>query len=164
VAGQLTQPVSFGTYQISLPREFTFLPPKGQTPADLKMFAWQGPAAPGEPPPLLFVGILSDKKILEDAKKNMRQVLVNYSAGLTDSIGAHIAGRGATETGSLDGIGWTRFQWSGATTSQVPAAGFAYGAIDDASVIAIIPINFGADAGARSMLMESIIATFKKTK
>ena len=77
-------------------------------------------------------------------------------------MGIRIARRDSTETGLLDGITFSRLAWSGATKDGTPAFGLTYGAIDDARVIMINAIGFGADWQRQKGLMEGIVATFKR--
>lgn len=161
LAGELTQQGNLGKWRIMLPKEFTLMPPGPNVPPDVKSYFWKGQSTADVPPPMFVVMVFSDKETVEEGKRSMRQSLVNVSAGITDSVGIVIGSRERTETGSLDGIEFTRFKWFGTTKNHIGVTGLVYGAIDDSTAIVIITMNCGTDARKGSTLMETIIATFK---
>lgn len=159
---QLKRTGEIGAYGLSLPHEFTALEVPRGLPGNMKMASWKGPARPDAAPGSLIVALLPDDKAVAEASKNMRQFLVNFSAGVTDSGGTKIVTRGPTESGTLGGIGFSRFGWSGSGPGGSAAQGFAYGAIDNGQVIAFVVQNFGASAATENKLLEAALATFKK--
>jgi len=158
---QLKQAVEAGDFRLSLPLKFTAIDVPRGLPAGMKMSAWKGEGKAGEAPPTLSVSAFSDGKVVKEAA-NMRQFLVNYSAGVTESTGIKISRREATESGQLGGIGFSRFKWSGTAANGTDARGVVYGAIDNGRVIAIIAMCFGTSAETQNKLMEAAIATFKR--
>jgi hypothetical protein len=159
-ADELTQTVTFDKYQMSLPKGYAADPPKSA--GSMKVFSWKGPAPADLPPPVLIATVTADKKLVEEAKKNMRQTLVNYSAGTTTSSGIKIAKRGPTETGSLAGIEFSRFTWSGTTAAGVAVSGLAYGGIDEPNAVILLAINFGPNTAGADRLSEAAIATLRR--
>lgn len=157
----LTKKETFGTYSILLPNDFTSNAQPSLLPS-LQSFSWKGPSREGGPPSIFVVTIFSNPKAVADATKNMRQFLVNYSAGLTDESGVNIARREATETGALDGIAFSRFRWTGTAKNQQTAQGFAYGGIDGNKLITVVTFSVGGDGEATNKLLESIVATLKR--
>jgi hypothetical protein len=157
---QLTQTATFDQYQLSVSKEFAADAPK--TAGAMKIFSWKGQGAADLPPPVLIAVIASDKKMVDEAKKNMRQALTNFSAGMTNPSGVKITKREETETGSLAGIGFSRFKWSGATTAGLPVSGLAYGGVEEPNAVMVLAINFGPNADAANKLIESAIATLKR--
>jgi hypothetical protein len=161
LVSQLKQTGEVGDYRLSLPPEFTAVEVPRRLPGNMKMATWKGKARAGEALASLSVALVSDERAANEAR-NMRQFLVNYSAGVTETVGIKISRREVTETGELGGIGFSRFRWSGTTPDGTAVRGLVYGAIDKGQVIAIIAMNFGASAETENKLMEAAIATFKR--
>lgn len=162
LVSELKQKGEVGDYQMSLPQKFTELPILITVPAHIKMASWATTAAGGEPTATLSVNILSDAPTLTAAGKNMRQMLVNFSAGFTDAIGIKIASRGPSETGQVNGLKFTRFAFKAMGSNQTDVRGIVYGAIDDGRVVTIMVMGFGSTEEAEIKLLESAVTTFKK--
>jgi hypothetical protein len=160
-AAELTQAVTIDKYHLSLPKDFT-AEKLDAVPKGMKLFAWTGPVH-GERPSIAFIAaIMSGKAEVAEAKKNMRQALVNFSGGMTDSSGIKIAKRGVTETGSLGGMPFSRFKWTGTGADQAPMNGMAYGGISDEQAILLLPMTSAANPESDMKLMEAVVATLKK--
>jgi hypothetical protein len=162
VLSQLKQTGEVGDYRLLLPADFAAADAPGVARVDTKSRAWKGKAGAGQLPALLLVDIKSDEEMVNKGKKDMRQVLVDFSAGVTDASGIQITKREKTETGTLDGLQFSRFRWSGSKADQTAVHGYAYGAIDNRHRIIIIAMNFGPNAETENKVLESVIATFKK--
>jgi hypothetical protein len=161
LVSQLKQTGDVGDYRLSLPPEFTAVAAPG-VPGNIKSATWKGKAGAGELPAILSVVVIPEERAVNEARMNMRQFLVNFSAGVTDTSGVQISTRDRTESGALGGIAFSRFRWSGATADRTAVRGLAYGAVDEGRVIAIIAMNFGVNAETENKRMETAIATFKK--
>jgi len=161
-AGELTQMVTFDRYQMSLPKDFAAEKLTGVPPKDIQVFVWKAPAAGDRPPLVLISTIMAGKAAVAEAKKNMRQALVNWSAGMANSSGIKIAKRGATETGTISGLAFSRFKWTGTTADGGPANGMAYGTVDDAQALLLMPISFQQNPETDMRLMEAVLATLHK--
>jgi hypothetical protein len=160
---QLKQTGEVGDYQLSVPLQFTAVELPVKMPANMKSATWMGKAKPGELPALLTVIVTSDQQMVNEARQNMRQSLVNFSAGWSDTSGIQITTRERTESGALGGIPFSRFRWSGTKTDDGTAVrGIVYGAVDNGRSIAIIGMNFGPSADTANKLLETAIATFRK--
>lgn len=160
---QMTQTGDMGRYQVSLMSNFTPVEIKRKLPDTMKIYSWRGTGDEGQLFPVLTFTIWSDdKQMLAEAKKNLRKMLVNYTAGTTNSAGIMGAALGGLDTGSLGGIDFSRSKWSGQTKDRVQVDGITYGAIDGSNVIAIIAMSFGKDADNSNHLLESTIATLKR--
>ena len=162
LVSRLTKTETLGKYQISLPKEFVNVPTNRKVPDTLKLYSWKSLHASGNISAALSVMVSSDAKQVADAKKNMRQVLVNVSAGMTDAMGVSIGRREKTETGLLNEFAFSRFKWSGTTIDGGPVSGLIYGALDGESSIVINAMAVGEDARTQGPMLESIVATFKK--
>lgn len=155
---QLTQTVKVGDYQLSLPANYTGGENR-RAPAGFRSAAWKGIAQDGKQPGLVIFTIMSDST---EAKANMRQALVNFSAGVTDSMGVTITTRAKTETGTIAGLSFSRFTWTASTKNQLEVKGIVYGTIDNGKVISFIVMGFEPDASAQNKWHESIVATLRK--
>jgi hypothetical protein len=162
LATQLKQRGEVGKYHILLPPDFTLSPKVGVVPANMQLAIWMGKIIDNKPPPFLSFAIFSDQKMAKEAKANMRQTLVNYSAGYADPMGIQIATREKTETGSLDGMAFSRFKWTGMSKDRTPVRGLAYGAVNNDEAISLLAIGFGTNAEKDIVLLQTIIATLKK--
>lgn len=126
------------------------------------MAHWKGTAQPGRLPGFLSIAIFSDPKVVSESTRNMRQSLVNFSAGLTDASRIRIGKREKTEIMTFNGIEFSRFKWSGSAPDGSVAQGLVYGATHNQKSIMISAINIGADAENENKKLEAAIATFKK--
>jgi hypothetical protein len=159
----LTKEGDVDKYQISLPKDFADLPAPKNLPPFVKTYTWQGPSVQNIPSGIITITVITQEKAVDEAKQNVRQFLVNFSAGVTESSGIKIAQRGPTEQFTFNGIAFSRFKWTGTAQNQKPVTGFAYGAIIGTDVVAITTLHIDpAKAAATADLMENIIATFKK--
>jgi hypothetical protein len=163
LAKQLKQTGEVGDYRLSVPVQFTAVELPVKMPANMTAATWMGKAKPGELPPLLSVIVTSDQQMVNEATQNMRQSLVNFSAGWSSTSGIQITTRERTESGALGGIPFSRFRWSGTKTDDgTVVRGVVYGAVDNGRSIAIIGMNFGPNADTENKLLETAIATFRK--
>jgi hypothetical protein len=162
LVGQLTQSATLDRYQISLPRDFTFAGSK-KRPGNVEQFVWQRPAGAQGGAAILSIDIVSDKKNAT-ATKDLRNALVSYWGGMFEaSKMIDNPKRNEPEAGSINGISFYRFTWSGSMKlNQAPVKGLAYGAIDGDNVILCVGMNIGEDAEKGRQLMETVLATFKK--
>jgi hypothetical protein len=159
----LTKQGDMDKYQISLPKDFADQPAPNNLPPFVKSYTWKGPAVQNIPSAVITIMVITQGKAVDEAKQNVRQFLVDFSAGVTDSSGIKIAQRGPTEQFAFNGIAFSRFKWSGTAANQKPVAGFAYGTVIGADVVAITTLHIDpAKAAATADLMEAIVATFKK--
>ena len=159
---QLKQTGTVGDYQLSLPEDYTFVEDPKSATRKFKMATWKGRVKEGDIPSLLSLAILTDSRTVNEAGKNMRQMLVNFSAGMTDGAGIQITKREQTETGNWGSMQYSRFLWSGSLADGTVVKGMAYGAIDNGQVVAVIGENFGTNADSANQLLEAAISTLKK--
>jgi hypothetical protein len=162
LVNELKQKAEVGGYQISLPQQLTPVQTPVELPPHIQMGAWVAKTAGGEPAGIVSLGVFSDAQMLGEANKNMRQTLVNFSAGVADTSGIKITSRGPTETGLVNGLRFTRFAFSGTTPNRADMRGLVYGAVDENRVVAIVGMGFGTTAEVESKRLESVIATTKK--
>lgn len=158
---QLTQTADLGDYRVSLMKDFAPIEIQRKLPANMKVFSWHGVPEDGKLPPVVNFTIWKDDKMLAEAK-NMRKMLINFTAGTTDSAGITTTKPGALEKGTIGGIEFSQAKWIGQTSDRVEVKGMTYGAIDGPNVIAIIAMSFGKDAEQANHLLASMIATLKK--
>jgi len=161
LTNQLTNVSTVGNYQISLPSDFV-QQPSGLILGSVQTSTWKGPAGAETPSLVLRITIQADDRGIDVARKDMRRFLEVFTASVADGSNIKIVRREKTETGTLDGLQFTRFRWAGSAEKDVPVSGFAYGAIDGTSSIIITALNFGSDTDRANKLTESVIATFKK--
>jgi len=158
---QLKKVATLGNYQFSLPADYTG-GEAGGTPPGMRSAAWKGAAKAGEQPGIVLFTLFSDAASVKEGGQNMRQSLVNFSAGVTDSMGIKITTREKTEVGRIAGLTFTRFKWAGTTNNQLEVQGINYGVIDNGKVINFIVMGFGSQADSQNKWHESMVATFKK--
>lgn len=160
---QMTQIGDLGKYQVSLMKDFVPVDSKRQLPDNTKIYSWKGVAEGGQLQPIVTFTIWKDdKKILAEAKEDMRKMLVNFTKGTANTAGFRVASVGGLDKGTLGGIDFGRSKWLGITRDNVTVDGITYGAVDGSTVIAIIAISFGNGAEKSSRLLETTIATFKR--
>lgn len=160
---QMTQTGDLGKYQVSLMKDFTPMEVPPKLPDNIKIYIWKGVPEEGQAPPLVTFTVFSDnKQILNEAKQGMRKMLVNVTAGMTDTAGIMGARPGGLETGSIGGIDFSRAKWSGQTKDNVKVEGISYAAIDGSNVITIIAMSNGKDAEKSNRVLETTIATLKR--
>lgn len=157
LADRLTQSGSFGDYELQLPSDFKPLPtpksPGAQT-------VWRGPDDE-EHLTLLIAKVMPDANKFGDLS-DMRQFLVDFSAGVTDPLSVKIQKRGPTETGELAGLKFSRFTWTGRAASGLPASGAAYAAVHDNELVTFVLVAAGTATEDSLKLMESSVASLKK--
>lgn len=159
----MTQTVDAGPYQFSLTNEFQPVEPSRKVPESMKLFVWKGHSKDGSPPPVLTVAVwLRDPRLLGEATKDLRRLLMDFTAGNTDSMGINRSGFPALQTGPIGGIEFSRARWIGMNKDRVKVAGATYGAVDGTNLIAIIALGFGPDADASLKMLESFITSLKK--
>lgn len=158
---QLTQKVTLGDYQFYLPANYSGGESKG-LPPNLKSGGWKGVAKEGEQPGIVMFTISSNAVMEKEAKNNMRQALVNFSAGTLESMGVNITTRGKTETGTLTGIPFSRFAFTASTKNQLAVKGIVYGGIDNGKFVSFIVMGFEPIADTQNRWHESVVATLKR--
>jgi hypothetical protein len=161
-----------GDYQLLLPSEFEalqidFVPDKfinqGILLGNTEISCWFNyETGKHEPEGFIEVIVSADPKVVSQANKDMVQSLEDFSAGFTQGGRIRISSRQKMETGTVNGIEFSRFKWSGSTTQPDHAHGLVCGAIDNGQVIAILAMTSGPSAEADIRLLETSIATFKK--
>ncbi len=156
-----TRIAAVGDYQVALPPEFVLVSGSKDNGEKLRHGTWKGPTDADGYSPLIFIFISTDEKSLAESRKNMRQWLVNFSAGAANKH-YEIATRDRTETSAINGFEFSRFRWAGSRQDQTPVRGLAYGAIDDVAVITILVVNFGAKAEENNKVLESALSTFNR--
>jgi hypothetical protein len=159
----LTQQGKVAGYVILLPERFATVPNPVNLPPNLQQGAWASHSTGGELTALVSVAAFFDAEAIESASKNMRQLLVNYSAGFTDVAGFKIATRGPTEIGTVNALEFSRFTFTATAPNQAAVNGVVYGAIDGERVVTVIGMGLGSAAAEEFTLIETIIATFKKS-
>jgi hypothetical protein len=159
-AGELTQSLTFDKYQVSAPKGLVAVPDATKTVGAFHVFTWKIDTGPGVPGVLLSVTITDDKKTVAEARRNMKQALVNFTAGSTDPLGIKARRMTEVETGTLAGIPFSRYTWKGTGRDS---QGLSYGGLDGDRNIMILAICFGSDAKADLAQMQAVIATLKKS-
>jgi hypothetical protein len=157
-ADRLTQIATFGNYQISLPQDFIAEPAK--TVGNLQVYCWTVPSAEHKPTTLL-IALSTDERLLAEARANMRQALINFSAGATDSRGIRITSRENTQTGSIGGLVFSGFDWFGKATVGT-RTGYVYGGLDGNQVVAILGYADAMKPITEIGVLQAIMASFKK--
>jgi hypothetical protein len=162
LVGQLTQSVDVDMYQILLAKDFISAGTKTLRDNGTQ-YGWKRQSGEKDGAAVLTIEIIADKKIADETK-DLQNALVSYWHGM---FGASKiidnAKPGEAEMGSINGITFCRFKWSGSSKiDQTQVKGLAYGAIDGDKVILVVGMNFGADAENSRQLMEATLATFKK--
>jgi hypothetical protein len=160
--GELTQKGQLGPYQISLPGTFVFVPSPAALPPDIKAAQWTARDDRGVAISVVSIIVFSGNDFAMEAAKNMRQFLVNSSAGYTDGMKIKIATRGPTERGSLNGIVFSRMTFTAVAPNQIDTQGLVYGAIDGDQVVMVCGMGFGDVAHTEIRVIESVIATLNK--
>jgi hypothetical protein len=162
LVNELNQKGVVGAYQISLPQRFTPVQVPVDLPPDNQSATWVAKSASGEPAAIVLLAVHSDANMLGNATKNMRQSLVNFSAGVADTAEIRIDTRGPTETGLVNGLRFTRFAFSGAAPNQDNMRGVVYGVVDGDFLVILIGMGFGAAAEAEIEWLESMAATTRR--
>jgi hypothetical protein len=161
--GELTQKGELAGFQVTVPQKYVFIPNQAALPPHLKMAVWAVKDAQGLAKSTVSILLMSGTENVEAAGKNIRQFLVNSSAGYTDGMGIKIASRGPTESGIVNGLAFSRFAFTAIGPNQMDTQGLVYGAIDVDRVVMVIGMGFGEGASDEIKVLESIIATLKKT-
>jgi hypothetical protein len=161
-AKELSQSASLDKYELSLPKGFEPQPLAGAPPKGTRLVFWKGQAAGDRPPIVLIAMVMSSDAEVAEAKQNMRQALVNFSGGMANTSGIKIDKRGATDTGTIAGLAFSRFKWTGTTQDGGPANGMAYGAIDGPQVVLFLPMTFEANPDHDMRLMEAAMASLHR--
>lgn len=159
---QLKQTGEVADYQLLLPADLAKIDTTGKAIPKMALGMWLRKPTETKPPAVISVSIFADEKMVAEAKKNVRQAMVNFSAGFTNSMGVKIQNRGKTESGDINGIPFSRLAWTGVGQDGSPVQGLAYCGIDNGSVITINALGYGPDALKESKLHEAAIATIKK--
>lgn len=162
---ELKQKGQFEDYEILLPQKYASMP-LPPTPAGIKTGGWTANNGP-QLPSVLSITQFSSPQFTSESRKDMRQALVNYSAGFVDAFGKKVGGitiaeRGPTESGKVNGIQFTRFVFKGTGPNRIDMRGAAYGMIDGDHAVMIMVMSFGATAESEVHLLESAMATFNK--
>lgn len=160
LAARLTQTGQFGRYSLSLPPDYAAVPMQDRP--QLELAAWSAKAADGRPVGVVSAAVFSDPKLVADAGKGMRQTLVNYSAGVTDSSGCKITARGPTRTNTAGGLDVTRFAFEGTGPDGTPMKGVTFGAIDGDRVVTAVAAGFGDAAAEQARLFEDVADSLRK--
>jgi LSD1 subclass zinc finger protein len=159
---ELTQKGEVARYQILLPPRFFLIPNNAAPPTGLEIAGWSSKSPEGLSTAIVSIMVSSSGSSISDAKKDMRQALVNTSAGYTDGMQIKISTRGPTEEGLVNGIEFSRFKFTAEAPNQTTAQGLVYGAIDSGRLVVVIGMGFGDLANSERQLLESVVATLKK--
>jgi hypothetical protein len=164
--------IEFDNYTMRVPSDFKPAEIKQTLGDSVKIFAWKGEAPEGEQPNVLTVAIRSDEKAVAAAKQDMRKDLVDYSAGMCNSMNVAVARRDPTETGAVNGLEFSRYKWFGRPKNNAKltggfkddsiAYGITYGFIDGSKVMLINLAYFGAAAKEKIDWAATMVATLEK--
>ncbi len=151
---------SFIDYTFRLPSRFEQgeVPPGG--PPNITTGVWRGVKEGDIISAFTTISIL-DAKEAAKSTSNMRQTLVNFSAGATDRMGIKIALRGPTQTMDANGFKISYFVWSG-LTQQNSVDGAAYGFVDGDRVVCMLHIAYGESARQETSEITKSIASWKR--
>jgi hypothetical protein len=158
-ASEMSQTLTFDRYQISAPKSLKAVPEATQTVGSLHVFTWRIESGADLPKALLSATIADDKKMVDEARNNMKQTLINFTAGSTRPLNIEVKRESDVETGSLSGIPFSRFKWRG---DGQPSRGLSYGGVNGDQAILFVVICFGQDSEATQGLMQAVLATLKK--
>jgi hypothetical protein len=159
---RLSEPVTFDSYQMTVPKDFVRVEWSSKKPDPINVFSWRGPPGEDFRPPALVVMVDSGKKAVEESKQDLRKALVNYTAGMANTWAGVVIKREQAETGTLGGIEFARLKWSGATREGIRVSGLVYAGVDDARAINIMAVNFGPHSDEANKVMEAAVTTFKR--
>jgi hypothetical protein len=113
---------------------------------------------------LVAVFDLDDPRAVKAARENMREALYTLSSVFEKTkLGIRIDGRHPHELGRVNGLEFTRFVITGFTPNKLKMRGLMCGALDGDRFIAIVGMRFGEIAPTETRMLETIIATFKKS-
>ena len=153
----------FGDYAFTLPKGFQATEvPEGALPHNMRIGVWKLMIDETNPAALFLANSMTDAQQAKTATQNMRQALVNYSAGTTDSMGIKIQQRGKTETTQVNGITLTHFNWLAQRADGKQMGGVVYGFVEGDTMTTLLHMVFEGDPETVMSEMKQHIASFHR--
>lgn len=137
----------FQNLTFTLPESFEHIdsPRPPGMPAHLDVAAWRVLNSASEVESMLTASSMKKPDMVAGAKADMRQLLVDHSAGTTDSLGIKIQARSESESTTFDGVGVTHFKWFGKGPSQQDMGGTVFGFVNGETAYVLLHMMFGGD-------------------
>jgi hypothetical protein len=161
-ASELSQTVTFDKYQMSGPKSLTIDRDTTKQEGPFHHFGWTIDSGTDVPKIVLLAAITEDAKLLAEARKDMKQTLVNFTAGIANPYGLQPRRTTQPETGSLGGVPFTRHKRNAATKTGTRLEGLSYGGVDGNRSVLFVAMCFGQDADNSLDLIQAVIATLRR--